>query len=348
MVDFSLRQKLGQLFIVGFHGKHPDDPWIQEIAPFIAEEEVGGVILFSYNVESPVSLPALTHFLRNLPSFHPLFISIDQEGGLVQRLRSSTGFHDFPSPAQIAHGSLEEGYETYRALARELVEGGINLNFAPCVDVNPLEAPLCPVIGAMGRSFGTSPAEVLAYSRMILKAFHAEKLLGAIKHFPGHGSAQSDSHAGFVDVTACWQERELSPFYDLVQEKAVDMIMTAHIFNAALDPEFPATLSRATLDRLRQIGYDGVIISDDLHMGAIQAHYNLADAAIRSLNAGCDMIILSNNKAAAVGMDTFTPSPQNLPLLLDSLEEAVAEGLLLEERVEEAYRRVVALKRTLS
>jgi len=150
-----------------------------------------------------------------------------------------------------------------------------------------------------------------------------------------------------VDVTQYWAEKELKPFFNLVDQKKAEMIMTAHIFNEHLDPEVPATFSRQTLDLLRQKGYDGVIISDDLHMGAKKAHYSVEEASLKALNAGCDMIILSNNKAAAVGMDTFTPSSKNLPKLLDFLEQAVLSGSITQDRVDEAFYRVQILKEKL-
>ena len=340
----SLRQKIGQLFIVGFHGTHEKDPWVLDLARQITAGDVGGVILFSYNIQDPSQLKALTSFLKTLAPEHKLFMTVDQEGGRVQRLSPAQGFQGFPTAAALAQRPLDEVARIYRAMAHEMVSHGINLDFAPCVDVNP-DSSTCPVIGGLDRSYGSTPDAVVTYAGVMIDAFHAENLLNVIKHFPGHGSAKGDSHAGFVDVTEYWDERELIPFYQLTQQKRVDMVMTAHIFNAHLDPISPATLSRATLDLLRSSGYDGIIISDDMHMGAIQDHYDVVEATLQALRAGCDMIILSNNKAAAIGLEMFIPSVEALPMLIDALVEEVQKGTLPESRIDEAYRRVLKLKK---
>jgi len=345
-MTLSLRQKLGQLFIVGFHGQTVDDPWVQDLSLDIKKGEVGGIILFSYNIKRPFALKKLTRFFLDLQAPLVPFISVDQEGGRVQRLSPQLGFKGFISAETVSSLTFEGADTVYQDLAEELRHYHINLNFSPSIDLNDPSSP-CPVIGALGRSYGSNPEQVASYGRIVLEAFEKKGVLGCLKHFPGHGSAQADSHAGFVDVTQYWAEKELKPFFNLVDQKKAEMIMTAHIFNEHLDPEVPATFSRQTLDLLRQKGYDGVIISDDLHMGAIQAHYSVEEASLKALNAGCDMIILSNNKAAAVGMDTFTPSSKNLPKLLDFLEQAVLSGSITQDRVDEAFYRVQILKEKL-
>ncbi len=340
----SLRQKVGQLFIAGFHGTDSKDPWVDDVARQIKLGEVGGIILFSYNIQNSAQLKELTGFFNQLDD--QLLISVDQEGGRVQRLAPVQGFQGFPSAETLSHQPISEVAACYRAMAKEMVSHGINLDFAPCVDLNP-EGYKCPVVGDLQRSYSTNPSEVVSYAGALIDAFHAENLLAVIKHFPGHGSAQGDSHEGFVDVTDCWDERELIPFYDLTRQKTVDMVMTAHIFNAHLDPAVPASFSKQTLDLLRRQGYEGIIISDDLHMGAIQDHYDVIDATLQALNAGCDMVILSNNKAAAAGVSTFVPSPEILPILIDGVVAAVKRGDIFENRIDEAYGRVLALKKRL-
>lgn len=341
----ELRQKLGQLFIVGFHGKDPEDPWVRAISKQITEGDVGGIILFSYNIEHSAQLKDLTSHFNGLPVESPLFISVDQEGGRVQRLSPKNGFEGFPSAATVAQGSTESAFVCYAAMAQELKTHGINMDFAPCVDVNP-EGYKCPVIGELQRSYSSVPSKVVDYARAALDAFHSENILASLKHFPGHGSAQADSHAGFVDVTDHWDERELIPFQQLIKENKVDMVMTAHIFNERFDDENPATLSKPTLDLLRK-GYEGVIISDDMHMGGIQHHYSVSEAVIKALKAGCDMVIISNNKAAAMGVENFAPSPEDFLRLLDDVMEAVQSGDLDESRIDEAYHRVITLKQRL-
>lgn len=340
----TLREKIGQMIIMGFQGTSKDDPGVQAMCSQLKDGLASGVILFRYNIESPSQVKNLAATLKQAAEI-PAFISVDQEGGQVQRLSPKNGFTAYPSAQSIAQMALKEALEWYTKLAMELQAHHINFDFAPCVDVNPLGFK-CPVIGDLQRSYSSDPGKVIQYANLMIEAFKKAGVANCIKHFPGHGSAKGDSHEGYVDVSETWKGRELIPFMELVKMGNVDSVMTAHIFNENLDKNNPATLSKPTLDKLRHAGFDGVIITDDLHMGAIQQHYKLKDAVIGSINAGCDMFILSNNKAAAMGVDGFEPDPMIGKKVVDLIAQAIDDGDILESRIDESFQRVVTLKKT--
>src|SRR5690606_10098573 len=168
-------------------------------------------------------------------------------------------------------------------MAATLAEAGINLNLAPVVDVNV--NPDNPVIGQLERSFSGDPDVVTEQAKAFIEAHHEHGVLCTLKHFPGHGSSEADSHLGFVDVTNLWSRQELEPFRNLIDAGLADAIMTAHIFNANWDSEHPATLSRAVITGIlrEELGYDGVVITDDMQMGAIRDFYGFEAAVVMSV-----------------------------------------------------------------
>ena len=172
---------------------------------------------------------------------------------------------------------------------------GINQNLAPVVDLNV--NPVSPAIGAYERSFGADVDKVTAHARAFIEAHHAHQVLCTLKHFPGHGSAAGDSHNGFVDVTETWSHEELAPYATLIQAGLADAVMTAHVFNRQWDETDPATLSPAVITGLlrEELGYSGVVFSDDMQMGAIQQFYTFEEAIRKALEAGVDVIAIANN-----------------------------------------------------
>jgi beta-N-acetylhexosaminidase len=346
----SLDRKIAQMLLIGFRGMtlHENDPFLRAIQ----SGRVGNVILFDYdvptkeykrNIESPGQVRALTERLRRAASASgsglALFIGIDQEGGKVNRLKPRYGFP--PSVSQQYLGTLNN-LDSTRAhaakTAQTLVENGFNLNFAPSVDLNV--NPLNPVIGKVERSFSADPALVAAHAAAVTSEHRKRGVVSTLKHFPGHGSSKADSHLGFVDVSDSWKSEELQPYKDLIAAGEADMIMTAHIFNARLDSAYPATLSRRIVTGLLRdsLRYDGVVISDDMQMGAIADHYGLESALELCINAGVDIVCFGNNLI-------YDPDiPRKAAAIIKRL---VVEGKIPMQRIDESYRRIVALKRKL-
>jgi len=340
----TLREKLGQLLLVGFRGCTPAE--CAAVVRDIREHHVGGVILFDQdmadpgrgrrNIDSPAQVRALVAHLQSQAAI-PLLVAIDQEGGRVNRLKADYGF-----PPSVSHeelGRLDQPAATRRhsaLIAHTLAELGINLNLAPVVDLDA--NPDNPIIKGKGRSFSSDPEAVARHAAEFVKAHRARGVLACAKHFPGHGSAAGDTHLGLVDVTATWHERELVPFRRLIDAGLCDAIMSAHVFNRRLDPERPATLSRAVITGLlrEQLGFGGVVISDDMEMKAISSHYGLEQSVLAAIEAGVDVLCFGNNLS-------YDPGIAGKALAI--LQRAVTSGLLPEARIDESCQRVLALKR---
>lgn len=337
---------LGQMLLVGFRGLAVDDQ--HPIMADIRERHLGGVVLFSFdgparsavrNVESPQQVRALTAALQAATGA-PLLIAVDQEGGQVARLAPRHGFPATPSHQQLGELADETAVaEVAAALAVTLAQAGINLNLAPVVDVN--SNPENPIIARYGRSFGADAALVSRLAAVFVQAHHQQGVLCCLKHYPGHGSSTADSHHGLVDVSDTWRREELQPYSDLIQAGLADSIMTAHVFNAALDPVYPATLSRSTIDGLLrgELGYDGVVISDDMQMGAIRRYYGYEDAVLAAVDAGVDILAISNNVLYEEDVVSRTVA---------ILRQAVASGRISRARIEQSYGRIQRLKQRLA
>jgi beta-N-acetylhexosaminidase len=345
--DEHLEAKAGQMLLIGFRGLEVDET--SPIVRDIQEGRVGGVIIFDYdvalrspvrNVASPGQLGKLVADLRAASRGTPLFVAIDQEGGRVNRLKERYGF-----PPTVSQGWLGEqndprltGEYAHRT-AKTLSGLGINVNLAPVVDVNVNPNNL--VIGKLECSFSEDPHTVAVHAAAVIAAHQTEGVLTALKHFPGHGSSTTDSHLGFTDVTRTWSEKELEPYREILRTTGADMIMTAHVFNARLDPDWPATLSPATMQGLLrdQMGFRGVIISDDMQMQAITDHYDLETALEQTILAGADVIIFGNN---LVYDEDIAQKAGEIILNL------VREGRVPEWRIHQSYIRIMHLKSRLA
>lgn len=273
--------------ILGFVGTKPDDGGVVEIGQLI-ERGLGGVILFSRNIESPDQLKGLTAHLKSRRG--DLLIATDQEGGAVQRLHPLKGFMRTDRAKAIGDGQKDPAAveSLYRALADQLKTFGINWNLAPCVDLHDDQSA---AIGHWGRSYGRDPADVIRCAGAFIRAHQAVGVKTAIKHFPGHGLVQGDTHLGFVDITHTYHDDEGRPFQAL--KDMADSIMIAHVIHQDWDRDTPMTLSRPVIqDKVRAPGFDKILIADDLEMGAVRHFYPLAEAVCRSLLAGCDYVIV--------------------------------------------------------
>ncbi len=346
MTNLSLEQKIGQLFILGFPGAtlQPDHP----IAQDICQRNLGGVILFdrflaeakaSNNILNARQLTQLTASLQELAE-QSLLIAVDQEGGLVNRFKKERGFPVTPAAVELGKSSdLASTAQNARQTAQMLLDVGVNLNLAPVVDLNVYEEN--PIIGKYGRSFSADPAIVTAHAEVWVREHRECGILSCLKHFPGHGSSHSDSHLGFVDITETWQEAELLPYQQLINRGHIDSIMLGHLFNRNIDAQYPATLSKTTIQTLirQQLQFAGVVISDDMQMKAITAHYGLEEACCKSLAAGVDLLIIGNNLAY---------DPLILAKVRDTILRGLDEGIITEARLEKAWRRVQKFKQTIT
>jgi len=337
-----LERKIGQMLIIGFRGLEVDDS--SSIVKDIKDGRVGGVILFDVdvalgyterNIRNPEQVKTLIAALKKHANI-PIFVSIDQEGGKVSRLKEKYGFP--PTVSQQYIGQINNQDTTYfyaNRTATTLQELGFNLNFAPVVDLNI--NPDNPVIGKLERSFSSSVEVVSQNAKWVIEAHHQKGIYCTMKHFPGHGSSSADSHLGFVDVTHTWKTEELIPYSDIVSANLVDCIMTAHIFNANLDPKYPATLSSLIITGIlrNQLKYSGVVISDDLTMKAITDYFGFETAIEKAINAGVDILLFGNNLI----YDENIASK-----VISTIKKLVDEGKITKSRIDESYKRIINLK----
>jgi beta-N-acetylhexosaminidase len=292
---------------------------------------------WSNNLRNPQQIAHLTKKLQE-QSATPLFICIDEEGGQVARLSAANGFANTPSEFQLGSSNNESNTRaTASTMAGWFVQTGLNLNLAPVVDVNV--NPNSPAIGALGRSFSSNPDIVTANASWFIDEFHKKNILTTLKHFPGHGSAATDSHLGLVDITNTWSDKELTPYRQLLSAGMIDAIMTAHVFNAKLDDLYPATLSQKILTGIlrNQLGYNGVVVSDDMSMQAIVAYYGFDDAVTLAVNAGLDILLYTSNVHDATSSQARH--------VVDLIEKKVKDGTINAKRIDDSYNRIMALKR---
>lgn len=341
--EVTLKEKIGQMILVGFRGDTVKES--DQIIKDIKESFVGSVILFDYDVKlksrkrNIIGVKQLLKLNSKLQSSSktPLLITVDQEGGLVQRLKKRHGFSKVLSPKEVGiKDSTHFTYNESAKLAKDLKSVGINLNFSPSADVDT--NPNNPVIGKIKRSYSSDPSKVSMHIREFIKSHHDLHIATTLKHFPGHGSSKSDSHKGFVDVTDTWQELELIPFQDMIMEKRVDILMTAHIFNGALDPHYPGTLSHNIITRLlrEEMSYDGVVISDDMNMNAISKHFGFKRSIELAINAGVDILLYGNNLIYEKEI------AKKVSMAIQSL---IREKKVSIEQINKSYNRIMALKK---
>jgi len=339
----ELNPRLGELLLVGFHGTALQDN--ADLDRLLCETRVAGVILFARNIVDAAQTARLTRDLTvraRACTGRPLLVAVDAEGGQVMRLGPAAGWTATLSHQELGQsGDLAQTELEARRIGGMLREAGINWNLAPVIDVG--YNPANPVIVGVGRSFGANPKLVAAQARAYIAGMHAAGILTAVKHFPGHGSSVDDSHAGFVDVTdTARPEVELVPYRLLLAEGVMDAVMTAHVFNRHLDAWVPATLSRPTIDGVlrSELGWRGVVVSDDMRMGAIEQHYGAGDAAVRALRAGVDLILIADDRL---------PGDRSASAeTLEAIRRALRRGRLPAGQVDEALARIAALRSRLT
>lgn len=343
--DDTLRKYAAQMLIVGFKGDSigPDS----DAARYVRDLKVGGIILFdidltgsakigSRNITSKDRLARLTADLRRYAG-RDLLIAVDQEGGRVCRLKERYGFLPTVSAEYLGRINCRDTTLKYAGrIAKEMKEVGLNVNLAPLLDVNVNKD--CPVIGRLQRSFSADVSTVADNAGWTIDAHHENGVLCAVKHFPGHGSADSDSLFGLTDVTGTWKKEELEPFRRLIDAGKVDMVMTAHIFNRRLDKELPATLSKKMIhDLLRKtLEFDGVVVTDDMYMQGIIDNYSIKEAVVLAINAGADMLVMGNNISTGY-------EPERPFLIVDMIVKAVKDGEIDQRRLIESHRRIESL-----
>jgi beta-N-acetylhexosaminidase len=335
----QLRTRIAGLLVVGFRGERlADAPWVRTA---IRRDGLGGVILFDRdqlagrdrNVASPAQVAALTAELRAAAGTAGLLIGVDQEGGLVTRFGPSHGFPALASEADVGAGTVSAARTWARTLAGTVADAGCNLDFAPVVDLDV--NPASPAIGALGRAFSADPAVVVQRAGIEIDALHARGVRAAVKHFPGIGSSTVNTDFGVADVTKTWSAIELEPYRSLNGAGRLDAVMVGNVVNGQIDRQYPASLSRATLSRLRgDIGFDGPAVTDDLQAAAITERYGADEAVLLALEAGNDLLLFANQQVY---------DPAIVGHVVDVVTGAIAHGRLTGAQIDAKWARRQAL-----
>ncbi len=342
LAGMTVEQKAAQLLVAGIEGTEPGEDAVQAVQGY----QVGGVILFGRNVESAEQLAALTNGLKELNGdYTPLFLCVDQEGGRVDRMPPEVT--DLPSALDFGsiadpEARMDACFTLGQTLAAQCAAFGFNMDFAPSLDI--WSNPENTVIG--DRAFGTDAATVTGAANETALGILSGGVIPVAKHFPGHGDTAVDSHYGLPVVDKSLEELEeleLRPFRQAIDttcvygtyggDTSIPAIMVAHILLSQIDPDNPASLSPEVVTGLlrEEMGYEGVVCTDDLTMGAISNTYGMGEAAVLAVEAGCDLLLVCH------GAD-------NLAEAHAALVEAVDSGRIPEERLDESVRRILALK----
>lgn len=336
----TLDQMAGQMIIVGFEGDSAGDASVKAIAAEFGAGTLGGVMYLKPNVKSLAEVTAMNAEFRAASPALPPFIALDQEGGAVQRLTADVGFAETPNAQTIAADDTPAGAQAaYLKMAKGLASLRFTVNFGPVADLNI--NPKNEIIAKYGRSFGKAADTVIAYDEAFVTAHHEAGMLTALKHFPGHGSSTGDTHLGFVDISRTWAPVELDPYKALFAGGYSDFVMVGHLYHSGYGDDgsvkLPASLSPGWIETVLrgQLGFQGVVISDDLEMGAIRKEFDLHDTVVRAVNAGVDVLLFSNTAAYSPGLaDTIRGI---------IVREAEADPAF-KAKVEASYARIVALK----
>ena len=336
-----LRERIEGLLVVGFRGATLGEaPWVRTA---LADGRLAGVILFDRdqethgprNIVSPDQLAGLVGDLRAAAGERSILVAVDQEGGVVTRLSPAHGFPPVASEADIGKGSAADARAWAAGLAATLASVGIDLNLAPVVDLDI--NPDSPAIGSLGRSFSADPEVVTRLATMEIEAHRSAGVRTTLKHFPGIGSSTTNTDFGVADVTATWRPIELEPFRRLIAAGTADLVMAGHVVNGRLDPDRPASLSRPTVtDVLRgELGWEGVVITDDLQTAAIDAAFGRDEAVLLALEAGNDLLLFANQQMY---------DEEIVSRVVDVVVAAVDQGRLTEATIDEAWDRVRRLQ----
>jgi beta-N-acetylhexosaminidase len=338
-IQDSLSIKIGQMILIGMPKAEVDSAVLHEVAT----GKAGSIILFEKNIPRTNSYDGLKKMIWTYRKAAPipLFVSIDQEGGKVNRLKEKYGFPRSITATASGKAKTLDSVQFYASSTATTLAGlGINVNFAPCVDVavNPDNT----VIVKVERSFSANEDTVTMMAREYVHEHRKAGVITSLKHFPGHGSSKEDTHFGVADVTNTWSERELKPYQSLLASGDVDAVMTSHIVNKNLDKTgLPGTLSAEIIEGVlrKRLGFQGVVFSDDMQMHAITKQYGMEESIRLAINAGVDILCFSNNIQGS--------EQRTVDKVHATIRGFVESGQISRARIDESFRRIMKLKKQL-
>ena len=333
----TLEEQIGQMIMIGLPDNIVDTNSI--FYKDIRNGKVGGITMYERHLTSTNAAENLKRLINTYQSASPtpLFVSITQEGGQVNRLKTKYGFPAMPSAEYIGRiDNLDTTRYYADNTAYTLSRLGININFAPVLDIY---SATNPVLGSRERTYSDNTDKIIKHAKQVILSHNYFNINTVVKHFPGHGSSTEDSHLGVTDVSKTWKKEELKPYKELIKMGLVKGVMTAHIVNTNLDnSKRPATLSKKVITGLllKKLKFKGVIFSDDMHMKAISAEYSLKETIDMSINAGVDVMLFSGN--------TFGKTPTSASDIINIVFELIKENRVSEKDINDSYRRIMKMK----
>lgn len=335
-----LEEMISQMIIVGFDGTKESDKWVEQIAKDIKRGKVGGVVLYDKNIQNQAQLKKLTDYLKAQSLVLPLIIAVEQEGGENSIFSLKKGFSELPSAQDMAKSKdLDESAKLYKQTSDELAKSGINVNFAPVLDLYPKDS-----LGnesKFKRSYSSFEEIITTYATLFMGALKDVGIVPVVKYFPSSGANLWDGFSSEVDITKSWRFEQLKPYYDLIAYEKLDAVLMSHAIHKELDTQNPAVLSSNVIQKLLRdkMHFEGVVFADNLRMSSLSNHFDFKQRVIKSVEAGADILVLSNYFADNASMP-FTVQK----ILMD----AIKSGEISQERIELSYERIVIFKNKLS
>lgn len=328
--EVSLRQMAAQMIMVGFNGASAKEASVRAMLSDAGYGRFGGVILLGRNIQNKAQLSALTSAIKSKQP--KILIAIDEEGGQISRLKDASFGANYPSALDVATSlDIAQTGELYANMAKNLRECGVNLNFAPVID---LHDDASPIIGAKERAFSPNASKVTFYAGIFVDAFKKERVITTLKHFPGHGSSAQDSHKDKSTVEL--SKEALTPYKQMIAAGRAQLIMVGHLYIKDVDEQNPASLSHKAISRLLRegLGYEGAVISDDMMMKG-SGDEPLSEKVVKFINAGGDILLFNEFKIG---------NQRTADIVTQYILDAVAQGKISKERIKQSYERIEALK----
>jgi len=335
-----LEDMIAQMIMIGFDGTKEGDKWVDQIAKDIKREKIGGVLVTDKNIQNSAQLKKLNEYLKlQAPKALPLIVAIEHEGG-KGTFDAKKGFTEVPSAYDLFKTKdIAQSEELYQKLSSELAKSGINVNFAPVLDLQPKRDLL--ESSKLQRSYSSYEEIVTTYAMLFINALYAEGIIPVVKYFPTAGANLWNNFSSEEDVTNTWRFEQLKPYYDLIAFGKMDAVLMSHVLHKEIDPKNPTIFSKLVIQGLLRdkMHFEGVVFADNLRTNSIASSVDFKQRVIRSIDAGADILVFTNYFADNASM-TFT--------INKIITDAIKSGELSEERIALSYERIARFKQKLS
>lgn len=337
----SLEEMIAQMIVIGFDGTKEGDKWVDQIAKDIKREKIGGVFLSEKNIQNPMQLKKLNEYLKvQAPKELPLIVAIEHEGGNKSSFESKKGFSDTPFANELAKSrDIVETEVFYQKLSSDLSKSGINVNFAPVLDLQPKNDVY--ESSKLQRSYSSYEEIVTTYAMLFINALYAEGVIPVVKYFPTAGANLWNNFSTEEDVTHTWRFEQLKPYYDLIAFGKMDAVLMSHVMHKEIDPKNPTLFSKLVIQGLLRdkMHFEGVVFADNLRTSSISNHIEFKQRVIRSIDAGADILVFTN----------YFMDNASTPFTIHKIiTDAIKSGELSEKRIALSYERIVQFKQKLS